>query len=191
MIKAKGMKNNPSASMKIRDAELKRVFGDLEVVEATAALHIQPQRVDIETAERDDPANCAFSRACQRMYDSHVVLFFGTVAYVDLPDPKGVRQIHRFRIERPAQEFIKAFDAGDDVKPGGFRLTPHAPSSTQNGIRKAQKARKDRIRAALLKGEAHEPDPRFRNDGMQRPSAKRFRNFRNGAGMVHFPLAAA
>lgn len=174
-------------STQVRDAELKRCFGDMEVVEASETLHIQPQRCDIESAAQDDPANCAFSRACQRMYDSSVVLFFSTVAYVDLLDEHGVRKVHRFRIDKPAQEFIKAFDAGEDVGPGGFRLSPPPPGMTLNGVAEQRKRRTARRRAALIKGETHEPDPRFRHAGMNRPTAARFRNFRSGAGMVHFP----
>lgn len=176
-------------SLRLRDAALKRVFGDLEVVEATAPLHLQPQRCDIDTAERDDPANCAFSRACQRMYGSSVVLFFGTVAYVDLLDEHGERKIFRFSIGQAARDFIKAFDAGEDVKPGGFRLSPPPPGETLDGIAKRRRSREARIRAALLKGEAYEPDPKYRNAGMNRPGAVRIRNFRSGSGMVHFPKA--
>ena len=177
-------------STQIRDAELKRCFGDMEVAEATEALHIQPQRCDIKNAKRDDPANCAFSRACQRMYDSSVVLFFRTVAYVDLLDEHGVRKVHRFRIEPPAQEFIRAFDAGEDVGPGGFRLSPPPPGMTLNGVAEQRRKRTASRREAILKGETHEPDPRFRHAGMNRPTAARFRNFRSGAGMVQFPKAA-
>lgn len=177
----------PANAQQVRDDALTRYFNGLRVVEATEALHIQPQRCDIETAERDDPANCAFSRACQRMYDSSVVLFFGTVAYVDLLDPDGDRRVHRFRIDPRAQAFIKAFDAGDDVKPGGFRLTPPPPAATLAGISARTKKRTVRIRESLLKGEAHEPDQRFNHGGMRHPNAKRIRNFRNGSGMVHFP----
>jgi hypothetical protein len=178
-------------STQVRDAELRRVFGDMEVVEATEALHIQPRPRDIKTAKRDDPANCAFSRACQRMYDSSVVLFFRTVAYVDLLDEHSVRKIYRFRIDRPAQEFIKAFDAGEDVGPGGFRLSPPPPGMTLNGAAEQRKKRTERRREAALKGEAYEPDPRYRHAGMNRPTAARFRNFRTGAGMVHFPRSVA
>lgn len=184
-------KNGGFESTRVRDAHLKRVFGDLEVVEATRELHIQPQRVDIETAERDDPANCALSRACQRMYDSSVVLFFGTVAYVDLLDEDSTRKIYRFKIGPGARKFIQAFDAGEQVKPGGFRLSPPAPGETLDGVAEQRKKRTERRREALLRGEAHEPDPRFRNEGMKRPSLARFRNFRSGSGMVHFPKAPA
>lgn len=176
-------------SFQVRSAELKRYFENLEVVEASAPLHLQPQHCDIETAQRDDPTNCAFSRACQRMYGSRVVLFFGTVAYVDLLDENGEKKIHRFVIDRKAQEFIKAFDAGEDVRPGGFRLSPPPPSSTLDGCATRSKKLKARIRSALLKGEAYEPDPKFRNEGMKHPNATRIRNFRTGTGMVHFPKA--
>lgn len=181
----------PSEAHRVRSSELKRFFGDLEIVEAVTPLHLQPQRCDIETAKRDDPANCAFSRACQRMYGSSVVLFFGTVAYVDLLDEHGERKIHRFRIERTAREFIKAFDAGGDVKPGGFRLAPPPPAATLDGIAERGRKRAARVREALLKGEAYEPDPRFRHAGMKHPNATRIRNFRSGAGMVHFPQVSA
>jgi hypothetical protein len=174
-----------------RDSELRKVFGEYEVVDATTALHIQPQQCDIDAAVRGDPCNCAFSRACQRMYGSKFVLFFSHVAYVDLLDEGGARKIFRFRIEKAAREFIKAFDAGEEVTSGGFRLSPPPPSYTLEGLAKQGQRDKARRREALLKGETYEPDPRFRNAGVKSPGAERLRNFRHGTGMVHFPKAAA
>ena len=73
-------------------------FGDLPVVEAKANLQVQPIAEDIENAVPGDPQNCAFAKACKRMYGSKGVLFFSTVAYIDLLDGKGRRVAMRHTI---------------------------------------------------------------------------------------------
>jgi hypothetical protein len=162
-------------------------FGDLEVVEAEKELRIQPNMADIKSAVKDDPLNCVFSRTCQRMWGSSAVVFFGTVAYVDLLDKNGDRRLERFNISSAGQRLIRSFDAGDDIKESGFTLLPPSKRQTAASLRKAQAALKKKTRDAILKGSSvPESAPRPRRE----PSIARLSKFRNGTGMAQFPPEA-
>lgn len=162
---------------------LKKWFGDLEVIEATHSIRIQPNESDIENAVRNDPMNCIFSKACQRMWSSKAVVFFGTVAYVDLLDKNGIRHVERFSISAEGKRFIKAYDQKKKIMLKSFLLLPPAQTLTSKAV--AKKSRKDRQakREAILLG---------KTTGAKRPQRKptgmRLSTFfRNGNGMVQFP----
>lgn len=164
---------------------LRKWFGDLEVIEAKRELRVQPNDDDIKNAVKHDPMNCVFSRACQRMWSSTAVVFFGTVAYVDLLDSKGVRHVERFTISADGKRFIREFDAGKVTKPRGFVLL--APTKSQTAAAKTLRRKQLRsARKAVLKG---------KTTGALRPKRKptgiRLSVFRNGMGMAQFPHSAA
>lgn len=175
---------NQHANNKGTRVALKRWFGDLEVVEASRDLHVQPKEEDAINGIRKDPSQCMFSKACQRMYDSTVVLFFGTVAYVDLLDEDGIRRVNRFMIDSPAQAVINAYDKGKKVNGAGFKL--RAPRETETVDNKNQR-NKER-RESILKGER----PRLlsgrkeKSQSSPNPWPARMDFFRNGSGRVHF-----
>lgn len=184
------MINHPNRKKRIdrvtlRDGAIKRWFGDLEVVEAKRDLHLQPASEDIECAEKGNPSECVFSKACQRMYGSRVVLFFGTVAYIDLLDDDGVHRVHRFLLNRNAMAVISAVDSGKEVTPAGFTL--HAPSQSQTIDGKSRRSRqrnaaiRDGKRPRLLEGRK-EGGPRK----IHSPKNLRVSFFRNGSGRVNF-----
>lgn len=173
-------KGTPSADR----VGLQKWFGNLQVIEAKTELRVQPNKADIECAVKADPRNCVFSKACQRMWGSTAVVFFGTVAYVDLLDSNGVRHVERFMIGREGKKFIRDFDAGKKLLPKGFRLPP--PTRTQTAAGQAAKARR---REALIKGRAISTNDAPRPK--RKPTSIRLSVFRNGKGMVHFPQAQA
>ena len=131
---------------------------------------------------KGDPTQCAFSRACQRMWESSIVVFFSTVAYVDLLSDEGTRRVERFIISKGAQDFIRAFDDGEHVNPKGFVLSAPRPSQTVDRQTQAQSDHKERILKGTISGERGPQDP---------PRAYTWTNrrasfYRHGAGMVHF-----
>jgi hypothetical protein len=133
---------------------LKEFFGDKLVVDAKADLHIQPTEEDIRTAVPGDPQNCAFSRACQRMYGSKGALFLGHSAYVDLLDEHGRSVVKRHILSRSAQEFVDNFDAKAEVWPAGFSIrapTRSATSKARRSQRRKYWKRKTQQRRAAAK----------------------------------------
>lgn len=168
--------------------QLSRWFGDLPVIEAQKELRVQPNSDDIKNALKNDPANCAFSRACQRMWDSKVVLFFGHVAYVDLLGKEGKRRVERFMVSSAARQYIKDFDDGKTVPAAGFVLMPPSPSQTIEGRAAAVRAK----RKALLKGRAvpSKKHQRVAKKAAAHARHMRVSTFRSGRGMVYFSAAA-
>lgn len=164
-------------------AFLKRWFEGLEVVEAEKELRIQPNAEDVKTAIRGDPRNCVFSRACQRMWGSRLVAFFGTVAYVDLLDGAGKRRVERFMISANGSKELRAWDEGKRFTPKGFLLLPPPPSNTLAG--------KAKHREALLKGESTGHKGSTASRPVRPISLLRLTAFRNGVGMVHFSKSKA
>lgn len=166
---------------------VERWFDNMPVVEAKRELRIQPNKGDIKGAVPNDPHNCVFSKACARMWNSHAVLFFGTVAYVDLLSPNGQRRVERFLISEAGQKFIREVDAGKSVVPGGFVLLPPTRSTL---VAARNKSSRDK-RKALLKGSA--VVKKRKNKGKahyRKPSFARVSAARSGRGMVQFPAQA-
>lgn len=181
--KRRGPQKGTPAQDRVR---LKRWFGELEVVEAKKELRVQPNDLDIASAIQGDPRNCVFSRACQRQWGSTFVVFFGTVAYLDLLGPDGVRRIERFVLSRAAKRFIKAFDAGETMDPRGFSLLPPSRSQTADEITRQTSRRKHE---AILKGKSTVTGaarPKREPTGLRLSAF-----FRGGMGMVQFPSVQA
>ena len=175
---------------------LKKYFGDLKVIEAKHGLRIQPNESDIKNAVRGDARNCVFSKACQRMWSSIAVVFFGTVAYVDLLDKKGVRNVERFNISSEGQRFINAVDTAKtkaQVKKLILELKSFwllAPTKSQTAKYCTERAKKSHAkrRKAILLGQTI---VKGRSHTKRKPSAMRLSNFyRDGRGMAQFPRSA-
>lgn len=144
MAKAKtnARKRNPG-----RQAVVGRFFRGLPVLEATEPLRITVLRQDIAQAQRLDPNNCVFAKACKRLFDSHAVLFLRRRAYVELPDSKGKRVVFRYIINDEMLDQIIAFDKTGIAPEGGFVLNPPSPSTTIDAIHKAWKRHEADLRA--------------------------------------------
>jgi hypothetical protein len=159
-----------------QENELQRVYGDLPVVDAKSDLFVFAADEDIADATQGDPHSCAFSLACRRLYGSSAAVFFRSVAYVDLPGPRGGRrQLHRFRVPPETRELIEDFDRTGTTNPGGYLLKAPSPSRTLEAAR----ASASNHRRAALKGEA-------RRKGPKKADPLTLQGVRNGTGQVQF-----
>src|SRR5262249_38561966 len=122
---------------------LARYFLDMEVVDADHDLRVFVNKHDLECAERGNPTECVFAKACKRLYGSRAILFFRSVAYVDLPDEEGIRRVYRFLIGRAAKNAIEKYDRTGEAHPGGFLLSAPRPSE------RIENKRQPRLREAL------------------------------------------
>lgn len=128
-------------------------------------------------AARQDPANCFFAKACQRLFDSTAVVFFRTVAYVDLPNNRGKRRLVRFALPAETRASIVRFDTTGEIAPGGYELLP--PMPTQTLERKAASARNFARKAVISGVRKARRQPKI-------VAATGSGEIRNGIGMVHF-----
>ena len=123
---------------------LVRFFGDLPVIEAKGKLIVLANDNDGQRAVRADPANCVFAKACHRLYGSTAVVFFRSVAYIDLPDAHNVRHIHRFMLPHETRDKIAEFDRTGVAATGGYTLLPPTRSATLEAAEKYQRRHRDR-----------------------------------------------
>jgi hypothetical protein len=184
-LKLKGInkKKSKRTENKVLEA-VKRFFGDehLEVVGAVHELRLQPNTEDIATAIPNSPTNCALANAAHRMFGSTAVFFWGTVAYVDLIGPDGVRRIERFYLSKEAMRYAASLDLQQKIDPGGFILLPPTPSRRldtrlEKGRRLA--ARKKAKLVGQATGKSHS------GKGKRKPP-KAYALTRNGTGQVQF-----
>jgi len=107
--------------------ELRKVFGDLPVVDATRSIQLWPTDKDFAVATPCDPYNCGFKRAATRMCGARAAVVFQSAAYFDHLGPDGVRRIYRYVPKTAARTGITVFD--DDgvegvIKKFGLKPTP-------------------------------------------------------------------
>jgi hypothetical protein len=146
---------------------LRRTYGDLEIVDADFNLLVMVEKRDQIGAIPLDPTNCTFSKSCHRMYHSTKVVFFATVAYIDMPDENGVVKIFRFELAPKAKEAVAVYDKDHDFEPGSYTLRAppqHKQLETQrknsarrrkNPKEKQKHALTMRQRRARIKAKAH------------------------------------
>lgn len=175
-------KRNGQGRSKAQNEVLDRFFKGLPVKEATTPLYIVANSQDAKRAVQGDPEACALAQSCKRLFDSTAALFFRSRAYIDLPDTKGKRAVHRFRLTQETRDAIIEFDATGEFPPGGFVLLPFQPSQTLDAQRATERRRKD----AVLKGEALKP--RGTKPGVKRDDVLAVEGVRSGTGQVHFPI---
>lgn len=160
-----------------RQRTVGRFFRGLPVVDATEPLRIVVRREDIAKGRRLDPNQCVFAQACKRMFDSHTVLFLRRVAYVELPDAKGKRLVHRFVISNSTADRIAHFDKTGEHPEGGFVLNAPSKRRTMEGIA----AYEAKYRQAIAEGK-HVP-----KSGVRRPGTRYLRTMqgvRDGRGRL-------
>jgi len=167
--------------------EIKRHWGDVEVIDAEKDLRVFIQPQDIRSATAKDPGCCVFAQACKRQFAASKVLFWRSVAYVELPGPDGKRRVERFTLPSEMRDLIENFDRGNKVaEVAGFELKRPRPTETLEGKLKKNRAWKERHRKALLNGTAR------RNSGSQgkgkysKPAIVVDLEVRDGKGRVQF-----
>jgi len=170
--------------------EIKRLWGDIEVVDAKEDLRVFIQPQDFLGAVRKDPKCCAFAKACQRQFASTKVMFFLSVAYMDLPYKNGKRRVERFTLPPDMRELIENFDKKKPVDDfAGFKLKATRPSCTFE--KQAARARERHQRIAI-NGTAI-ATKRVGNKGKgkySRPPLVIDLEVRNGSGRVAFKKKA-
>jgi hypothetical protein len=116
------------------------------------------------------------------------VLFFRTIAYLELPTDKGIRRVERFMITKEMRELIEAFDKGEGIIPeGGFSLRAMTPGRRLEHMRLTKRARGARER---LRGE-REVKQRHGNQGIGAYADEPIvvdLAVRSGSGAVHFTV---
>ena|SRR5215471_1294283 len=105
--------------------EIQRLWGDLPVVDARKELRVMILPEDRQGARVKDPAECIFARACKRLFKASKVLFFRSIAYVELPDREGKHHVERFFMDEDMRSLVDSFDRGLGTIPeAGFVLKP-------------------------------------------------------------------
>ena len=171
-------------------AQIERLWGDVPVVDAKRPLRVFVQPEDVAAAVRKDPGCCVFAQACKRQFAATKVLFFKSVAYVELPTRNGGRRVERFQMPRDMRSLIENFDRGKAVDNfAGFELLPPNPSYTLDGLAEQNKLRAARKKEALLQGRVVEANGRGRGK-YEKPPIVIDLEVRNGKGRVQFKKAA-
>jgi hypothetical protein len=168
--------------------EIKRLWGDVEVVDAAKDLRVFVQPEDVNKASRKDPGCCVFAQACRRQFSATKVLFWRSVAYVELPGPSGKRRVERFILSSAMRDLIESFDKGNDVENfAGFELKRPSPARTFEGNAARQKRLRQKSKKALLKGVMKTPKRGSQGDGTySKPSLVIDLEVRKGTGRVQF-----
>jgi hypothetical protein len=168
--------------------EIKRHWGDIEVVDAAKDLRVFVQPEDVRSASAKDPGCCVFAQACKRQFAATKVLFWRSVAYVELPGPDGNRRVERFQLSPEMRDLIENFDKGNPVAElAGFELKKPRPSETFDGKSRRNSVQRARRKTALLKGSRATPKRGAQGDGKySKPSVVVDLEVRNGSGRVHF-----
>ena len=165
--------------------EIKRHWGNIEVIDSVRDLRVFIQPQDIASATEKDPGCCVFAQACKRQFAATKVLFWRSVAYVELPGQDGIRRVERFQISPQMRGLIEAFDRGLPVVPeAGFELKRVRDSERFEYREQKKKASKAR---ALLKGTSSGKRKGDQGKGaFSKPALVIDLEVRNGSGRVQF-----
>lgn len=168
--------------------EIRRVWGDVEVIDAAKDLRVFIQPEDVKKATKKDPGCCVFAQACKRQFAATKVLFWRSVAYVELPGPKGNRRVERFILSSEMRNLIENFDKGNEVAmSAGFELKRPGPSRTFEGNAARHKRMRENKKKALLNGVSKSPKRGAQGEGVySKPSIVVDLEVRNGTGRVQF-----
>jgi hypothetical protein len=164
---------------------LKREWEDLPVVDATEPLRVTIVESDIVTAKRKSPGCCAFANACKRSFGSSKVLFYRSVAYVEMADENGDSRVERFTLSGAAKKFVSDFDKGKLVSTGGFTLNVARPSERLQSLSKKARAERAAQKRLAIKS--------AKTKTGKKPSPVVFATslVRTGKGAVHFAKTKA
>ena len=173
--------------------EITRHWGDVEVVDADKDLRVFVQPEDLLCATKKDPGCCVFAQACKRQFAATKVLFWRSVAFVELPSPNGVKRVERFQLSPQMRDLIDNFDRNKKVPDlAGFELRRPRPSTTFEGMALRKKAAKARKQEALLLGTRQTTKKGRQGEGrFSKPVRVVDLEVRNGSGRVHFKKEAA
>ena len=167
----------------------RETFDGLPIIDAKADFTVVLRDSDIRAAKgnRKDAANCVLAKACARQVGASRVAFFRQVAYLDLPDAEGNRNVVRFFLDDDAAAIVRAFDRGRSVK-GEVSVTLKAPTTSRrlDHLYQLGKERRERRRKALIKGELLDAD--MTRKRLHRQPRVADMDVRNGTGMFQIAV---
>ena len=131
--------------------DVREMFGNLPLVEAKHSMVVYVSKPDIDQAVPRDPNNCVFAQACKRAFGSQAVLFYPTVAYVDMLDEDGKRIVMRFRVTEKTRAAIERFDLTQSAAEATFVLQPVPPTMTLAAKTVQQRKRRKAYEAGVEK----------------------------------------
>jgi len=178
------MKTTKAKMMNQSYETIRRTWGDVDVVDAEKDLRVFIQPEDVATASRKDPGCCVFAQACKRQFAATKVLFWKSVAYVELPGPSGNRRVERFTMSPQMRDLVENFDRGNAVDiVAGFELRAPRPSYTLAGKAAKQKRFLEKRRKARINGEASTTQGK---GAYEKPAIIIDLSVRRGTGLVQF-----
>jgi hypothetical protein len=164
-----------------------RFWHGVEVREANEPLRIIVRPEDVVGAKKKDWQNCAFAKACKRLYGSTKVAFFHCVAYIELKDEKGKAWVERYQMPRTMREKVEHFDKTGEMPEGGFTLKAVGESYKLDSKAAVDRKRRERKHK---RGAARRPEPAILGEAKTRRQAKpKEVDWRIGTGQVHFVAA--
>ena len=188
VTKAKAAKKKKTPSSDKGAQMIKRLWGDVDVVDADHELRVTILPEDQKKATRKDPTCCVFAQACKRTFGATRVLFLLRYAYVELPNDDGASRVERFAMPPKMRALVEDFDKGRTVLPkGGFVLKPPAPSQRLDALAKRSSQRHAAAKKRLLNGKT-EADPNRNPHKTRAITVDLDSQVRNGKGMVHFRI---
>jgi hypothetical protein len=166
---------------------VRKILGDYPVRDATADMIVYVNLNDQEHGVPGDPHNCMFSLACKRAFGSQGVLFYPTVAYVDMLDPndQGQRIVLRFRLPKATRERLEHFewDRNHAVE-ATFLLTAVPKHDRLDQRRKGNKQRYNEIKSGKRTVDPKR-SARARQSHRTVVTTKRLLGIRSGEGLQH------
>lgn len=172
--------------------EIRRVWGEIEVVDSDKDLRVFIRPEDVSSATPKDPGCCVFAQACKRQFAATKVLFWRSVAYVELPGPDGTPRVERFALSPQMRNLIENFDKGNPIpNVAGFELKKPRQSQTFESKSKQQREYQQRRKAALLKGSYTKKNNQGEGADHHAPAVLVDLRVRKGSGRVTFRKKAA
>lgn len=172
--------------------EIRRVWGEIEVVDSDKDLRVFIRPEDVLSATPKDPGCCVFAQACKRQFAATKVLFWRSVAYVELPGPDGTPRVERFSLSPQMRSLIENFDKGNPIpNVAGFELKKPRQWQTFQSQSRKQRAYQQRRKVALLNGSYKKKGRRGEGADHHAPAVLVDLRVRRGSGRVTFRKKAA
>jgi|SRR5215471_2956169 len=124
---------------------LRKVFGDLPVVDATSDLKLFPQQSDFASGVPLDPHRCGFARCGRRQVGATAALVFFYTSYFDHVGEDGVQRIYRYSNGTRVRSIARKFDRRGASAVNTDRAFIFHPPSHSNTLRR-QRAKGRRLR---------------------------------------------
>jgi hypothetical protein len=166
--------------------EIRKLFGEFPVIDASSDMLVYVNLEDQELGVPGDPSNCMFSRACKRAFGSQGVLFYPTVAYVDMLDPSdnSQRVVMRFLLPKKTRQRLERFEWDRNHTIEATFLLKAVPKTK----RTVERRKFERKRQTDLKSGKRQIDPKRSAAAKRAHKDKaydRLLGIRSGSGQIH------